>query len=102
MRRSKLELYEDILAALSEKALTLDDLAYECKTNIVLLKAYLGFMSKHNLIKEKCISKKRFYGLTPRGENICKTLASAKRLEKLKPAAVDITIQAQPTFREYE
>ncbi len=103
MRRSKLELYEDILAVLSEKALTLDDIAYECKTNLVLLRAHLEFMSKHNLIEEKCTSKKRFYGLTPRGEAILKTLVIAKRLEKLKPAsAADQTVQTLPAFAQNE
>jgi predicted transcriptional regulator len=103
MRRSKLELYEDILSALSERALTLDDIAFECKTDVVQLKAHLAFMSKHNLIEEKCTSRKRFYGLTRRGEAIFKTLVLAKRLEKLKPTpTLNAALQALPAFTKDE
>lgn len=99
MKRSRLELYEDILAALSEKSLSLDDIAYECKTNLVLLKKHLAFMAEHNLVEEKCIRKKQFYGLTHRGEAVCKTLVLSKRLEKLKPSpALNAALQATQRY----
>jgi predicted transcriptional regulator len=103
MRRSRLELYEAILTALSEKALLIDDIAYECKTDCVLLKERLAFLLKHNLIEEKMNRKKRFYGLTHRGEAIFKTLTIAKRLEKLQTnSAIDQALQIMPAFPENE
>lgn len=101
MRRSKLEIYEAILAALSEKPLCVDDIAYECKTNCVLLRDRLTFLVKHNLIEEKVHRKKRLYGLTHRGEAISKTLTIAKRLEKLQTTTIlDQTLQILPNFAE--
>ncbi len=103
MRRSKLELYQAILTALSEKALPIDNIAYECKTDCVLLKERLAFLLKHNLIEEKINRKKRFYGLTHRGEAIFKTLTIAKRLEKLQTnIELDQTLQIMPAFAENE
>ena len=101
MKRSKLELYEDILSALSEKALTLDDIAYECKTNLIFLRSHLVFMAEHGLIEEKCTRKIRFYGLTRRGETVHKTMAVARHLEKLKPkASLAVTLEAIPKFAQ--
>lgn len=103
MRRSKLELYELILTSLSEKSLSIEDIAYECNTNCVLLKERLSFLIKHNLIEEKMNRKKLFYGLTRRGQTIFKTLTIAKRLEKLQTHnKLDQNLQIISMFPENE
>lgn len=84
MRRSKLEAYEDILTALATAPLTIDDLAYQCKMNCVILDQRLDFLMQNDLVEEATTNSKRHYGLTRRGTAIYKTLSIAKRLEKLQ------------------
>ncbi len=84
MRKSKLEIYEVILAALSLRSQTLDSLAFSLKMDCVNLADRLDFLRKNNLVEEKTCNKKQFYTLTRRGGSIEKTLAIAKRLEQLQ------------------
>jgi predicted transcriptional regulator len=50
MRRSKLGLYQEILCALKKKACTIDQLAYECDTNCLLLEQRLTFLISNSLV----------------------------------------------------
>jgi predicted transcriptional regulator len=104
MRRSKLELYEDILTALAEKPLTLDAVAYRCKMDCVLLNQRLDFLMKNNLIEEKLSNAKKLYALTRRGTAIFKTLTLAKRLEKLQTATktVNEALHSIRVFSEHD
>jgi predicted transcriptional regulator len=85
MRKSKLELYEEIIYALAKNALTVDGIAFQCNTSCVTLKARLTFLLTHNLVAiEASRDNREFYVLTQRGVAISKTLAITKRLEKLQ------------------
>lgn len=84
MQRSKLELYEEVLAALSPKPQSIDEVAYHSKMDCVLLSQRLEFLIKHNLVEEKTANKKRLYTITRRGTTIYKTLIVVKQLEKLQ------------------
>ncbi len=85
MRRSRLELYEDIIGALAKKALTIDDIAFECNMNCVTLEQRIDFLMKHNLVDlEISLDNRAFYVLTRRGLTIARTLAVAKGLEKMQ------------------
>ena len=103
MRRSKLELYEDILTALVDKALTVDSIAYACNMDCITLRQRLNFLIKNDLVEERNYAKKTRYALTRRGLAIFKTLALTKSLEKLQTnmKRIDEALQAIPSLSEY-
>ena len=103
MRRSKLELYEDILNALVNKALTVDAIAYVCNMDCIAISQRLDFLLKNGLVEEKNFRIGARYVLTRRGLAIFKTLALTKRLEKLQTTMkkIDEVLQAIPTLSEY-
>ena len=102
MQRSKLELYEDVLTALSDNPMTIDNLAYVCNMDCVALSKRLDFLIKNNLVEEKTFNKGTFYALTRRGLAIFKTLEITKKLEKLQSSIkiIERTLQALPAFPE--
>jgi predicted transcriptional regulator len=104
MRRSKLELYEDVLNALAKKPLTVDSIAYECNMDCVALRQRLDFLIKNGLVEEKNCKKKTVYTLTKRGLAIFKTLTITKRLEKLQTTIKIFSdaLQSLPTLPEQD
>jgi predicted transcriptional regulator len=102
MRKSKLELYEDLLSALVGKYLTVDSLAYACNMDCVAVSQRLDFLIKNKLVEEKKCNKKVMYALTTRGAAINKTLTITKRLDNLKASLrmIDEALQALPTLSE--
>jgi predicted transcriptional regulator len=103
MRKSKLELYEDILTALVNKSLTVDSIAYVCNMDCFALRQRLNFLIKNDLVEEKTYNTKTRYALTRRGLAIFKTLALTKHLEKLQTniTRIDEALQAIPSLSEY-
>ncbi len=53
MPKSKLELYEDVLAALVNKPLTVDAIAYTCGMDCIILRQRLDFLMKNGLVEER-------------------------------------------------
>jgi predicted transcriptional regulator len=102
MRRSKLELYEDLLRALVDKPLTIDSIAYKCNMDCVALRQRLDFLFKKGLIEEENYKKKTFYALTKRGLSIFKTLTITRHLDKLQTPTkiIDNALQALPALSE--
>src|SRR3990170_5158196 len=74
MRRSKLEMYVDILKVLSRHGpLKLTHIMYKANVNCSVLKEYLDNLIKQNLVEERTVGKKRtVYGLTERGITVLK------------------------------
>lgn len=103
MRRSKLELYEDILTALADKHLTVDAIAYACNMDCFALRHRLEFLLTNGLLEERHYQKKTRYALTRRGLAIYKTLALTKHLEKLQTnmKKINEAVQAIPSISEY-
>jgi predicted transcriptional regulator len=104
MRRSKLELYEEILGTLATKHLPMDGVAFECKMDCTILSQRLDFLLKNDLIEERTRNKKQFYALTRRGATIHRTLSIAKRLEKLQTTvkSAEDAVQTLSTFSEQD
>lgn len=103
LRKSKLELYEDVLSALANKYyLSVDSLAFECNMDCMAANERLEFLMKNSLVKKNHINKKVLYSLTARGEAIYKTLAITKRLKKLKESVKTIgeALNALPAVAE--
>jgi len=80
MRRSKLEMYVDILKVLARHGpLKLTHIMYKANVNCSVLKEYLGFLLKQNLIEERTVGKKRIvYALTDRGITVLKYFRELK------------------------
>ncbi|UCF44769.1 MAG: hypothetical protein JSW44_03055 [Candidatus Bathyarchaeota archaeon] len=103
MRRSKLQLYEDILTALVDKPMTVDAIAYACDMDCVALRQRLDFLVKNGLVEEKNSKKRKRYALTRRGLAIFKTLTIARRLEKLQITMkkMNEALKVIPALSEY-
>jgi predicted transcriptional regulator len=74
MRRSKLEMYVDILKVLAQKGPTkLTHIMYKANVNSSILKEYLDFLIKQGLIEERAVGKNRVvYANTDRGSTVIK------------------------------
>ncbi len=74
MRRSKPEIYVDILKVLAlHGPLMLTHIVYKAKVNCSVLKQYLNFLIKQNLVEERKVGKKKVeYAITKRGRRILK------------------------------
>jgi predicted transcriptional regulator len=80
MRRSKLEMYVDILKVLVHWGpLKPTHVMYKANLNCSVLKEYLGFLIKQELIEEKTIKRERkFYAITQRGITVLKYFRELK------------------------
>ena len=74
MRRSKLEMYIDILNVLAHRGpLKLTHVMYKANVNCNILKEYLDFLIKKGLIEKRTITKMRVvFAITQRGINALK------------------------------
>jgi predicted transcriptional regulator len=97
MHKSKLELHEEILSALVDQNLSVDNLAFLCNIDCATVKELLGFLEKTQLVENNHSYTKVLYSLTERGEAVYKTLTKAKRLNKLK-ASIKSIKETKPTL----
>ena len=74
MRRSKLEMYVDIIKVLAQRGpLKLTHVMYKANVNCSLLKEYLDFLIKQGLVEERTVGKQRIvYVATQRGVIVLK------------------------------
>ena len=78
MRRSKMEMYIDILKVLAKNGpLKLTHIMYKANVNCVVLKQNLDFLIKQNLIEEQVILMKRNktkirFAISERGRTVIK------------------------------
>ena len=82
MRRSKLEIYVDILKVLAHRGpLKLTHVMYKANVNCSVLKEYLDFLTKQGLVEEKIIGKERkVYAITQRGVTVLKQFRELKEV----------------------
>jgi len=82
MRRSKLEMYVDILTVLAHKGpLKLTHVMYKANVNCCVLKEYLDFLMKQGLIEERTVRKERVvYAVTQRGITVLKYFKEIKQV----------------------
>jgi predicted transcriptional regulator len=80
MRRSKLEMYVDILKVLSHRGpLKLTHIMYKANVNCSVLKQYLDFLIQQSLVEERTLGKKRtVYAITQRGITVLKHFRELK------------------------
>ena len=80
MRRSKLEMYVDILSVLANHGpLKLTHVMHKTNINCSLLKEHIEFLTKHGLIEERSVRKERIvYLITQRGTTILRFFKELK------------------------
>ena len=95
MRRSKLEMYIDILKVLAHRGpLKLTHIMYKANVNCSVLKEYLEFLIRQNLVEEKTIGKKRIvYAITQRGITVLKYF---RELKTMLPTLEEETAKIPP------
>ena len=82
MKRSKLEIYLDILAMLAlKRQLKLKHLMSKLKVNCKSLKEQIDFLIKNGLVEKKILEKDQvFYALTPSGKAILKAFREINQI----------------------
>ncbi|MGA3291254.1 MAG: winged helix-turn-helix domain-containing protein [Candidatus Bathyarchaeia archaeon] len=82
MRRSKLEMYVDILKVLAHWGpLKLTHVMYKANLNCSVLEEYLNLLTKQGLVEEKIIRKERkVYAITQRGVSVLKYFRELKEM----------------------
>ncbi|MQY61853.1 hypothetical protein GH146_01025 [archaeon] len=80
MRRSKLEMYIDILKVLAQRGpLKLTHIMYKANVNCSVLKEYLDFLIQQDLVEEKTVGKKRIvYVVSEKGLQVLKYFRELK------------------------
>ncbi len=80
MRRSKLEMYIDILKVLAQRGpLKLTHIMYKANVNCSVLKEYLNFLIQQNLVEEQTVGKKRIvYVVSEKGLMVLKYFRELK------------------------
>ena len=74
MRRSKIEMYVDILKVLAQRGpMKLTHIMYKANVNCNILKDYLDFLITQELVEERTFAKERVvFVITQRGINVLK------------------------------
>jgi predicted transcriptional regulator len=86
MRRSKLEIYIDILDVLALKGqLKLTHIMYKSNVNCKVLKEQLEFLIKNGLVEERILRKERIvYSATPKGIKVLKYFREIEQVFPMK------------------
>lgn len=82
MRRSKLEMYVDTLKVLAHRGpLKLTHIMYKANVNCSVLREYLDFLIKQNLVEERNVGKSRtVFAITQRGITVLKYFRELKQI----------------------
>jgi predicted transcriptional regulator len=99
MRRSKLEMYVDILNVLGHRGpLKLTHIMYKANINCSVLNEYIDFLIKQNLIEKRMIQKERIvFEITQRGITVLKYFRELEQalpvLEETRRQTTQLLIQ---------
>ena len=82
MRRSKLEMNISILRVLAQRGpLKLTHIMYKANVNCSVLKEYLDFLTKQNLVEERMVGKSRtVFAITQKGITVLKQFRELKQV----------------------
>jgi predicted transcriptional regulator len=86
MRRSKLEIYIDVLDVLAFRGpLKLTHIMYKSNVNCHVLKGQLDFLVKNGLVEERILKKEKVvFAITQRGLTILKAFREIKQVFPLE------------------
>jgi len=82
MRRSKVEMYVDVLEVLANRGpLKVTHIMYGVNVNCSVLREYLDFLTKQGLVEEKTLEKERItYAISPLGIKVLKQFKALKEV----------------------
>jgi len=82
MRRSKLEMYVDILKVLAQRGpLKVTHIMYKANVNCSVLKEDLDFLLRQNLVEERTVRKQKVvFAVTQRGITVLKYFKELKQV----------------------
>jgi predicted transcriptional regulator len=82
VRRSKLEMYVDIITVLAHRGpLKLTHVMYKANVNCSVLKEYIEFLIKQGLVEERIVGKARVvFAVTQRGITVLKYFRELKQV----------------------
>ncbi len=82
MRRSKLEMYINVLQVLANRGpLKLTHIMYKGNINCSVLKEFIDFLIEHDLVEERIVGKKRVvYAITQKGRSVIKVFREIRQL----------------------
>jgi len=82
VRRSKLEMYIDIVSVLAQRGpLKLTHIMYKANVNCSVLKEYLEFLLKQGLVEERTVGRGRLvFAVTQRGITVLKYFRELKEV----------------------
>jgi predicted transcriptional regulator len=94
MRRSKLEMYIDILTVLAHRGpLKLTHVMYKANVNCSVLKEYMEFLIKQGLVEERIVGKARVvFAVTQRGITVLKYFKELKQVLPIVEEAKNQTL----------
>jgi predicted transcriptional regulator len=84
MRKSKLELYEEILSALADRQLSVDNLAIQCNIDCAIATGLVDFLEKNQLVENKTLAK------TKRINEMQKSLAKIREDKFALPSLAEL------------
>jgi len=99
MRKSKLEVYQDILEGLRGKALSLDGLSYETGVDCQALKRKVAFLVENGLVREGVSKSEVRFAISSKGLAVLRALDVQRRFEIVKTALMtaEDLLQAKTT-----
>lgn len=78
-RRTRFEMYIDILEALSRKPMKITHIMHSVNVNGTRVREYVDFMLKQRLVEKEMLSEKRFnYRITTRGRKVLEIVDMVK------------------------
>jgi len=98
MRRSKIEMYIDILEVLAQRGpLKLTHIMYNANVNCSLLKEHLNYLTKQGLVEEKIIGKERIiYAISQLGATVLKQFKALKEVLPIVEETKEETKNQEP------
>jgi predicted transcriptional regulator len=81
VKRSKLEIYVDILSVLAHRGpLKLTHVMYKSNVNCSVLREHLEFLLKQGLVEERNVKNRTVYAVTQRGLTVVKVFRELKQV----------------------
>lgn len=90
MRKSKLELYQEILEGLKGKPLSLECLSYETGMDCIVLRRRIDFLMNNGLVKERTLTRETSFVVSPKGMAVLKALDVQRHFEAVKTAVIAV------------
>lgn len=104
MRKSKLELCEEILSTLLDGQLCIDSIASQCNIDYATVTGIVDFLEKNQLVENNRDYAKKRYSLTKMGEEVYNSLAKTKRINQMQKSLTNIKEDqlSFPSFTEFK